>query len=158
MGESQPNYLRRHEVDEEAAAKIQRRWQKFQEHLGYTDEELAVYRADPKRAKTVEDSPNLVKYNAVIEVIEAKNCGAGYKVGDKFLVDPEGCLILEECPPRICISAVWAFKPLVSRMWQAFYDGNTEIFQDTVRCPDVGVHRGGWGEITMRISAVPRKK
>ncbi len=145
-------------MDEEQAAKIKRRWQNFQEHLGYTDEEVAIFRSESKRAKSVEDCPNMVKYNTLIEVIEAYNCGAGHKVGDKFLVDPEGCLILEECPPRICIAAVWAFKPLVSRMWQAFYDGKTEIFQDTVTCPDVGVRRGGWGEITMRIRAVPRKK
>ena len=43
-------------------------------------------------------------------------------------------------------------------LWQAFFDGKTEVLHDTIRCPDVGVHQGGWGEITMRVRAVPKKK
>ena len=66
------------------------------------------------------------------------------------------CLVLDRCPPRICAAAVWAFKPLIDRMWEAFANGSTEVFHDTVRCPDVGVERGGAGEITMRIRAVPK--
>ncbi|TET42503.1 MAG: hypothetical protein E3J66_03490 [Dehalococcoidia bacterium] len=144
-------------MSEEQTQENMRRWRKFQEHLGYTDEELAIHRSNPKHVKALENAPKLAKYKTVIEVIESHNCAAGYKVGDKFVVDTEGCLVPNECPPRLCVSAIAAFKPLVSRMWQAFYADGTEIFQDTVRCPDVGVHRGGWGEITMRIYAVPKE-
>ena len=145
-------------MHKEETAKNMRRWQKFQEHLGYTDKELAIYRSYPQHVKAIESAPKFAKNKIIIEVIESHHCGAGYEAGDKFVVDTEGCLVPEECPSRLCVSAIAAFKPLISRMWQAFYDDSTEVFQDTVRCPDVGVHRGGWGEITMRIYAVPKTK
>jgi hypothetical protein len=83
----------------EKKEKLEKRWKKFQEHLGCTDEELAIHRANPKHVKAMESAPAFVKYKMVIEVIEAHNCGAGHKVGDKFVVDAGGCLVPDECPP-----------------------------------------------------------
>jgi uncharacterized repeat protein (TIGR04076 family) len=143
-------------MDSEQKEKVQRRWQKIQEILVYTDEDLAIHRSNPKHVRLVESAPAFSKYNMIIEVIEANNCAAGHKVGDKFVVDGEGCLVVDECPSRLCVAAIFAIKPLVDRMWQAFYDNTTDVLHDTVHCTDVGVHRGGWGEITMRIHAVPK--
>ncbi|MHC4684869.1 MAG: hypothetical protein ACYTEW_11225 [Planctomycetota bacterium] len=139
-----------------SADKIEKRWKKFQKMLDYTDEELAIYRSFPKNVKAVEEAPAFVKHYIVIEVLEAHNCAAGYQVGDKFFVDGDGCLIVDKCPPKLCTAAVWAFKPLVDRIWEAFYNGGTDILHDTVRCPDVGVHKGGAGEVTLRVRAVPK--
>jgi uncharacterized repeat protein (TIGR04076 family) len=106
----------------------------------------------------MENAPAFAKYKMVVEVIESRNCAAGHKVGDKFVIDSEGCLVLDECPSgRICVSAVFAMKSLVDRMWQAFYDNSIDVFQDTVHCSDVGTARGGWGEIFMRIYGVPKE-
>jgi uncharacterized repeat protein (TIGR04076 family) len=144
-------------VSDEKKEVLERRWKKFQEHHGLTDKELAIHRSNPKHVKAMENGPAFVKYKMVIEVIESHNCGAGHKVGDKFVVDAGGCLVPEECPPgRLCVSLVYAMKPVVDRMWQAFYDNSTDVFQDTVHCTDVGTHRGGWGEVVMRIHAVPK--
>jgi uncharacterized repeat protein (TIGR04076 family) len=137
-------------------ARIERRWKKFQGILGYTDEELSIYRSFPKNVKAMEEASAFVKYYIVMEVIEARNCAAGYKAGDKFFVDGDGCLVVDKCPPKICAAAVWAFKPLIDRIWEAFYHGATDCFHDTVRCPDVGVEKGGAGEITLRARAVPK--
>lgn len=136
--------------------KIEARWKRVQEHLGFTDEEMAVYRAHPQHEKAMETAPLFATHKMIIEVIESHHCAAGYQTGDQFVVDAEGCLILEECPSRLCVSAIFAFKPLVDRMWQAFYNNSTEILHDTVHCPDVGVRRGGVGEVTMRVHAVPK--
>ena len=143
-------------MSSEREAKIEKRWKRFQEDLGYTDQELSIYRSFPKNVKTMEEAPAFAKYNMMIEVIEARNCMAGYKVGDTFLIDSSGCLITDQCPPRLCAAAVWAFKPLIDRIWEAFYHGGTDCFHDTVRCPDVGVELGGGGEITLRARAVPK--
>jgi uncharacterized repeat protein (TIGR04076 family) len=143
-------------MSDDRDAVVEKRWKGFQKTLGYTDEELSVYRSFPKNVRVMEEAPAFAKYNMVVEVIEARNCIAGHKVGDEFFVDSEGCLIPDQCPPRICAAAVWAFKPLIDRMWEAFSNGGTEIFHDTVRCPDVGVEKGGAGEITMRMRAVPK--
>ncbi|MBI5439880.1 MAG: TIGR04076 family protein [Deltaproteobacteria bacterium] len=142
--------------DREAA--LEKRWKGVQEHLGFTDEELATYRSFPKNVKAMEEGRAFVTHEMVVEVIEAKNCAAGYRVGDRFLVDSHGCLVAEECPPRLCAAAVWALKPLIDRLWEAFFHGATEVLHDTVRCPDVGVARGGAGEVTLRIRAVPRRR
>jgi uncharacterized repeat protein (TIGR04076 family) len=143
--------------DEDKAEKIEKRWKNVQEHLGFTDQELALFRSFPNHVKAMESAPLFATHKMVIEVIEARNCAAGYKVGDKFSVDAEGCLILEKSPSRLCVAAIFAFKPLVDRMWQAFFNNSTEILHDTVHCPDVGVRRGGAGEVTMRIRAVQKE-
>jgi len=143
-------------MSSEPRDKAKRRWQKIKENLGYTDEELTIHLSNPKHVRLVESAPAFSKYKMIIEVIGANNCAAGHKVGDKFVVDGEGCLVVNECPSRLCVAAIFAIKPLVDRMWQAFYDNTTDVLHDTVHCTDVGVHRGGWGEITMRIEAVPK--
>jgi uncharacterized repeat protein (TIGR04076 family) len=142
--------------DQEKEVKIEKRWKRVQEHLGFTDEEMAIYRSYPNHVKAMESTPLFGTHKIMIEVIEAHNCVAGYQVGDKFVVDAEGCLIPEECPSRLCVAAIFAFKPLVDRIWQAFFNNNTDILLDTVHCPDVGVRRGGAGEVTMRAYAVSK--
>ena len=137
-------------------AMIGKRWKSVQEHLGFTDEEMAEFRSYPNHVKAMEGAPAFAKCEMVVEIIEARNCAAGYTKGDFFVVDAEGCLITGACPSRLCVGAVYAFKPLVDRMWQAFFDNSTEVLHDTIHCPDVGVHRGGAGAVTMRMRIVPR--
>jgi uncharacterized repeat protein (TIGR04076 family) len=137
--------------------KSERRWRRFQENIGYTGPELEIYRSFPQHAKAMQNVHMFVKNKIVIEVIAANNCGSGYKTGDTFVVDEFGNLVIDECPPRLCVGAIAAFRPLVSRMWQALYNGSTEVFQDTERCPDVGVHHSGTGEVVLRIRAVSKE-
>jgi len=145
-------------MDKDKSSKIEKRWENVRKHLGFTDEELTLFRSNPKNIRATENAPLFAKQKMLIEVIEARNCAAGYRVGDKFYVDSEGCLIQNESPRRICVAAIWAIKPLVDRMWEAYFNNSTEVFHDTIRCPDVGVERGGAGEVTLRISSVAIKK
>lgn len=145
-------------VDEQEKAKLEKRWHKLQKVLRYTDEELKMYRSQPKKVKALEEGKQFSKQNIVIDIIEAHNCAMGYKAGDRFVVDGGGALILEQCPNRLCVGAIAAFKTLIDRMWQAFYDGKSEVLHDTVHCPDVGLREGGWGMITMRVSSVVKEK
>jgi uncharacterized repeat protein (TIGR04076 family) len=138
--------------------KTEKRWKKFQEHLNYSDEELVIHRSNPKHVRAMEAAPRFVTHIVLIEVIEACNCGAGYKAGDKFVVDGEGLLVVDQCPPRLCVAAVASIKSLVDRMWQAFYNDSDDVLHDTINCTDVGVQRGGWGQITMRVRAVKKEK
>lgn len=145
-------------INKKKKANFENRWHKLQEILNYTDEELLIFRSNPKKVKAMEKGKKFITHNIVVEITDAHNCAMGYKVGDRFVVDGGGALILDQCPKRICIGAIAAFKPLIDRMWQAFYDGKSEVLHDTVHCPDVGVREGGWGIITMRVSSVLRKK
>jgi uncharacterized repeat protein (TIGR04076 family) len=138
--------------------KIAKRWKKFQEHLDYTDEEVAIHRSNPKHVRAMEKAPKFATHVIVIEVVEACNCGAGYKKGDTFIVDGEGFLVLDECPAKLCVAAIASIKSLIDRMWQAFYNNSDDVLHDTITCPDVGVQREGWGEITMRVKAIQKKR
>jgi uncharacterized repeat protein (TIGR04076 family) len=144
-------------MDEDKVALIEKRWRGAQKHLGFTDDELRTFRKNPAHKRAMENAPCFATMQMVVEVVEAHNCAAGYKAGDRFVVDAEGLLVTESCPQRLCVGAVYSFKPLVDRMWQAFFDNSIEILHDTVRCPDVGVHNGGAGSVTMKIHAEPRE-
>jgi uncharacterized repeat protein (TIGR04076 family) len=141
-------------MDEQEKLKIEKRWNKLKKALGYTDDELNFYRSQFKKVRAMEEGSKFATHKMVIEIIEAHNCAMGYEAGDKFVVDGGGALILDQCPRRLCVGAIAAFKTLTDRMWQAFYDGKSEVLHDTVHCPDVGLREGGWGMITMRISSV----
>jgi uncharacterized repeat protein (TIGR04076 family) len=137
---------------------IEQRWKRVQRHLGFTDEELATFRSNPSHVKAMEEAKGFATMRMVIEVMEARNCAAGYKTGDKFVVDSEGFLVRDECPPMLCVGAIYSFKTLVDRMWQAFFNNSTEVLHDTVHCPDVGVHKGGAGMVMLRIHAELKAK
>jgi len=137
---------------------MEKRWRKYQELTGYTDEELKVFRSFPQNVKAIEGAPLMATHEVIIEVIKSENCMAEYEVGDTFRVDAFGFLIKDECPSKLCTGAIFAFKPLIGYAWQAYFDGSTTIFHNTIKCPDVGVHCGGTGEITMRAHPVQRKQ
>jgi hypothetical protein len=135
---------------------MEKRWKRYQELAGYTDEELATFRSFPQNIKAMEDAPDMVKNDLVFEVLKARNCVAGYKPGDTFRVDPFGMLMVDQCPPKLCTGAIFAFKPLIGYAWQALIDGSNILFHRTIRCPDVGVEHEGTGEILMKVYVVPR--
>jgi uncharacterized repeat protein (TIGR04076 family) len=145
-----------HPMEKSKGVDIEQRWKGVQRHLGFTEEELGIFRSNPANVKAMEDAPAFASTEMVVEVIEAHNCAAGYKAGDKFTVNSEGMLVPEHCPRRLCVGAIFSFKLLIDRMWQAFFDNSTQILHDTVHCPDVGVHKGGAGTVLMRIAAAPK--
>jgi len=134
-------------------ADIEKRWQRLQQRLGYSDEELAILRSRPKYVKMVEGTSQFVKSKIIAEVINSRGCICQFKVGDKIVMDGNGHLIRDECPARMCI---WALAPLagpVNAIFERFVeqlDPNDLVF-DVVSCQDVGVECGGWGRILMKI-------
>jgi len=149
-------------MDTEHREKMERRWKKFQELQGYTDEELAVFRSNSRYVKAMEKAPMFATHNIIVEVVESHNCNAGHKVGDKFVLTGNGYLIADECPKYMCIHALDAFTPCIRAIWERFYENldPNMMFSDIVHCPDVGCQKGGWGEIIMKIYAVeiPKKE
>ena len=66
--------------------------------MGYTDEEMEIFRSDPEKVKMVTQTPEFVKYSVIAEVIESHGCHAGHKVGDRFVMTAGGQLIAEKSP------------------------------------------------------------
>ena len=135
-------------------------WKMFQQHLGYTDEDMAKFRADPRNEEVLAKAPELMNKTIVAEVVESHGCNSQHKVGDKFYLDGAGNLISKLCPKRMCLYAVSALKPAVFAVNELFYAGvdpNGLRFNRT-GCSDVGVECGGWGRLVMEIRVEDRKK
>ena len=128
-------------------------WNRFQQHMGYTDEEMKIFRSDPMKVKMVTETPEFVKCRVIAEVIESHGCHARHKVGDRFVMTPGGQLITEESPKRMCM---FALGP-VSHQLPAIYErliskSDPECKNYTiVQCTDVGLDKGGWGKILMKV-------
>ena len=128
-------------------------WQFFQQHLGYSDEEMALFRANPRNTDILTTGPDLMKKTIVAEVVEAHGCNSQHKVGDRFLFDGAGNLLMDKCPDRICMGALYPLGPLVYAVSELHYAGadpNSLRFNRT-GCFDVGVRCGGWGRVVMEV-------
>ena len=78
-------------------------WKMFQQHLGYTDEDMAKFRADPRNEEVLAKAPELMNKTIVAEVVESHGCNSQHKVGEKFYLDGAGNLISKLCPKRMCL-------------------------------------------------------
>jgi len=128
-------------------------WRRFQKHMGYTDEEMKVFRSDPVKVKMVTDTPEFTKCRVIAEVIESHGCHARHKVGDRFVLTPGGQLLTDESPRNICLSALVPVShvlPAISERLMSKSDPGFERFH-VVQCADVGLDKGGWGKILLKV-------
>ncbi|MBI5284500.1 MAG: TIGR04076 family protein [Chloroflexi bacterium] len=128
-------------------------WQFFQQHLGYSDEEMKLWRANPRNADIINTGPALMQKTIIAEVVEAGGCNSQHKAGDRFIFDGAGNLLTEQNPERICMGALYPLGPLVyavSELHYAGVDPNVLRFNRT-HCFDVGVKCGGWGRVIMEV-------
>jgi len=128
-------------------------WRRFQKHMGYTDEEMKVFRSDPEKVRMVTQTPEFVKCKVIAEVIESHGCYAQHKVGDRFVMTAGGELITEECPKRMCISALAQVSNVLPAIYERLIAKSDPNFErsNIVQCTDVGLDKGGWGKILMKV-------
>jgi uncharacterized repeat protein (TIGR04076 family) len=135
-------------------------WKLVQKHLGYTDEEMLIFRADPRNEDTLSKTVPMLAKTFVAEVVESHGCDSGHKVGDKLYFDGRGISLLTRLgPSRICIFALHSIAlamPAVAELFYAGVDPNQMRFR-RFGCPDVGIQCGGWGHIVMEIRMEDRK-
>ncbi len=134
-------------------------WIMMQRHMGYTDDEMALFRNNPKNAVVMEKASELMGKTLVFEVVESSNCNSGHKVGDRIVFDGAGNLITKLNPRRVCIYALTSLEKLIFAANELIYAGadpNGMCFKET-GCFDVGVKCGGWGHIVLRLKVEDRK-
>ena len=135
-------------------------WGFFQDHLGYTDEEMKKFKEGPKNKEILSKSVELMNKTIVAEVVESHGCNSQHKVGDTFYLDGAGNFISKLCPKRMCAFALSSFGGVVFGMHELFYAGvepNKMLFK-RFGCSDVGIQCGGWGKVVMEIRMEDRKK
>lgn len=128
-------------------------WGFAQQQLGYSDEEMDLFKKDPRNADVLSRLPEIMSKTIVAEVVESHGCNSQHKKGDKLYLDAAGNLLANRCPDRICSGAVSALATPVftaAEFILAGVDPNEMKFK-RVGCPDVGLHCGGWGRIVMEV-------
>jgi uncharacterized repeat protein (TIGR04076 family) len=135
-------------------------WKLVQKHLGYTDDEMKIFRADPRNEDTLSKTIPMLNKTFIAEVVESHGCDSGHKVGDRIYFDGRGISLLTKLgPSRICIFALHSLAlamPAVAELFYAGVDPNQMRFK-RFGCPDVGIKCGGWGHVVMEIKMEDRK-
>ncbi|OHD67444.1 MAG: hypothetical protein A2W19_03180 [Spirochaetes bacterium RBG_16_49_21] len=130
----------------------------MQQHLGYSDEEMADFKKNPINKTVLAKAPELMKKTIVFEVVESHGCNSQHKIGEKFYFDGAGNLITKLNPKKVCIYALQAMLPVIFASNELMYndvDPNGIQFKHS-GCFDVGVKCGGWGRIIVRYSMEDR--
>ena len=128
-------------------------WEYFQDHLGYTEEEMKEFKKNPRNEEVLSRGVALANKTIVAEVIESHGCNSGHKAGDTFYFDGAGNLLTSRNPKRICVYALSAAAKLIfasNELFLAGVDPNEMRFK-RVGCFDVGIQCGGWGHMVMEI-------
>ena len=136
------------------------KWKIMKERLGYTDEEMKVFRENPRNEDVLSKVPALMNKTIVLEVVESHGCNSQHKVGDRLYFDGAGNLITKHCPKKICIYALKASAQMIFACGELFLAGvdPNEMRFKRAACFDVGVQCGGWGRIVLEFSVKNRNK
>ena len=134
-------------------------WKFMQKHLGFTDEELELFRSNPKNADIISKAAGLMAKTITAEVVASHGCNSQHHVGDKFFFDGAGNLITKLNPKRICVHALSALSGPIYVANELFYAGidPNEMRLNRVGCFDVGIRCGGWGHIALEVKIEDRK-
>jgi uncharacterized repeat protein (TIGR04076 family) len=134
-------------------------WKFMQQHLGFNDEEIELFRRNPKNEEIISKVPALMEKTIVAEVVDSHGCNSLHRVGDKFYFDGAGNLLTNLNPKRICIHALSALSGPIYVANELFYAGvdPNEMRLNRVGCFDVGVRCGGWGRIALELKVEDRK-
>jgi hypothetical protein len=134
-------------------------WKLFQEHIGYTDEEMKIFR-DRVSDKDISRAMEITGKTIIAEVIESHGCNSLHLKGDKIYLDGTGNLISRLCPKKMCIYLLAPMETAVFGLQELFYAGadpNNIQFR-RFGCRDVGVKCGGWGRVILDIRMEDRVK
>ena len=129
-------------------------------HLGYTEEELELWLANPRNQEAILKVPALLQKTIIIEVVESHGCSSLHKVGDKFYFDGPGNLLTKLNPKRICIYALSEMERLIFAAQELFYAGidPNKMRIKRVGCFDIGLKCGGWGKIILELKFEDKDK
>jgi uncharacterized repeat protein (TIGR04076 family) len=136
------------------------KWQMMKAHLGYTDDEMKVFRENPRNEDVLSKAPALRTKTVVLEVVESHGCNSQHKVGDRIYFDGAGNLLTKLSPKRVCIYALNAATSMVFAATELFYAGvdPNEMRFRRAACFDVGVQCGGWGRIVLELGVQERSE
>lgn len=135
-------------------------WSMIKEHLGYNEEEMDLFKKNPRNSKVMATALEMQKKTIVFEVVESHGCNSQHKVGTRFFFSGDGNLISKMSPSKVCAFALPLMTQGVNAFHELWYAGvdTNELSFNRARCFDVGVGCGGWGNIILESKAMDRDK
>jgi len=134
---------------------------RYGSRVGYSDSDLDRFREDDPRARHINRlSQAAARYSIEAEVVSSAHCNSGHKPGDKFVLDVDGNFITKLCPKRMCVYLIAQLTIPVAVINERLSEGlnpDEFHFMHYVRCPDTGIDCGGYGQVMLKVSVVPRK-
>lgn len=134
------------------------KWKIMKKHLGYSDDEMRLFRENPRNEDVLSKVPDLMSKTIIVRVVESHGCNSQHQVGDELVFDGAGNLLTTRCPRKVCIYALNAATGLIFASNELLYAGvdpNQMRFK-RAGCFDVGVRCGGWGRVVVELSVVDR--
>ncbi len=128
----------------------------MKQQFGISDEDFQSHMSHAQNRKLAERIPELMKYRIIAEVIESKYCGAGLKVGQKYVFNTfPAVLIAEESDCPLCVRALGPIANLIVGFWDRMVEGldpNGGMWSGA-ECLDPGIKRGGLGHVVFKVYA-----
>lgn len=132
-------------------------WEFMGNRLGYTPEELELFKNNPRNEKIMRHSQALTGKTVVFEVVESQGCNIEHKVGDRFLFSAEGYMLAHKGPKKVCPYVMPAMARLMWVIQERLYeDLDPKPFFCHAQCEDVGINCGGWGRIVIEAKVEDR--
>ncbi len=69
------------------------KWKYIKNRLGYNDEEMKIFRKNPRNEDVLNIAPEVQKKTIIAEVVDSHGCNSQHKVADKFYFDGAGNLL-----------------------------------------------------------------
>ncbi len=134
-------------------------WRFAKKRLGYNDEQMKLFRENPRNEDVLSKAPILMSKRIIVEVVDSQGCNSQHMRGDKFYFDGVGNLLTGLCQKKICIYALHAVTPQIfcaNELIYAGVDPNDMRFKRAA-CFDVGVECGGFGRVVMEVRVEDRQ-
>ncbi len=129
-------------------------WTVIQEQLGFTDEELSLFKLLPTNHKmlTTKAMTNIVSTNVIFEVAASRACNTGHKVGQKIYFNAERGMLAHKGPEYICPFLMPVMTRVMHIIQDRIWEGLDDLLPSVVRvggCDDIGVECGGVGRVLL---------
>ncbi len=127
----------------------------LKEKFSWSDEQLKLL--GPMHWKVIDAFPRREGYRVVAEVLQAGGCALQAKVGDKIVFSPGGVVLPQESTfPQLCLWALAPMFPIFQTIYDRFAEGiDPNPIWNVVKCADVGIECGGFGEVLFKIYVQP---
>ena len=126
--------------------------------LKLDEKEWVMIERNPKFQRLFMNALKASTYRLIAEVIDSKGCHSGHVIGQKLIFDNSGNLLTKENPDRVCAFLMPNLTILINAFFENMMNGRdpNEVMFNTTGCFDTGPQCGGWGHVTIKMTAVPK--